>query len=371
MNKQAIVSGQRVLVLWADGKSPNLGVQVLGRGAQSLAEAVWGAETTVSLQDFAGTQTGVPMGAKAVLRELLGQSRQIRDFIVKHDVVLDTGAGDSFTDIYGYKRMLTIFTIQRYAMHLGLPVIMLPQTIGPFKTTLGRILATRQLKRMSIVMSRDPKSTKISTSLGRVPDITSSDLAFALPIAEPSAKYDLLFNVSGLLWNTNRHVNSVAYRSAVRSFYHQAETSGRRVTLFAHVVRGSAKDDDVAAIRELAISLGAEANVVIPESLEDARQIIAGANIVIGARMHACLNALSLGVPTIPWAYSRKFEPLLAHLGWKHLVDLRGDLDPAGATMEILNRNEASELQREAAYVGLAGRAALDLTADGLRQGRA
>ena len=44
---------------------------------------------------------------------------------------------------------------------------------------------------------------------------------------------------------------------------------------------------------------------------------------MIGSRMHACLNALSVGTPAIPLAYSRKFAPLLGDLGWAHVVDLR------------------------------------------------
>jgi len=368
MNKQTIVTTQRVLVLWADGKSPNLGVQVLGSGAQALAESVWGGHTNVSLQDFAGTQTGVAMGAKAILREFFGRSRRIRDFLVTHDVVLDTGAGDSFTDIYGYKRMLTIFAIQRYALRLGLPVVMLPQTIGPFNTVVGKFLARLQLKRVTVVMSRDPKSTDIASALGRAPDISSSDLVFALPLVEATESYDVLFNVSGLLWNANRHVDSVEYRQAVRDLVQQATDAGRRVTLFAHVVNGAANDDDVAAIQALESDLGAAVDVVVPESLEQARQIIAGANIVVGARMHACLNALSLGVPTIPWAYSRKFEPLLSQLGWPHLMDLRDSRDPAAETLMILSNVEAAELKHAAVEVGRAGRDALQLTAEGLRR---
>ena len=35
----------------------------------------------------------------------------------------------------------------------------------------------------------------------------------------------------------------------------------------------------------------------VPADLDDARAVIKGANVVIGARMHACLNALSTGTP--------------------------------------------------------------------------
>ncbi|MET1015339.1 MAG: polysaccharide pyruvyl transferase family protein, partial [Leifsonia flava] len=52
--------------------------------------------------------------------------------------------------------------------------------------------------------------------------------------------------------------------------------------------------------------------------------------------MHACLNALSTGVPAIAMAYSRKFEPLLNSVDWPHSVSLVGDPDPAAAVLRAV-----------------------------------
>jgi colanic acid/amylovoran biosynthesis protein len=51
--------------------------------------------------------------------------------------------------------------------------------------------------------------------------------------------------------------------------------------------------------------------------------------------MHACLNALSVGVPALPWAYSRKFKPLLDGLGWTASLDLRTEQDVAERSKPI------------------------------------
>jgi polysaccharide pyruvyl transferase WcaK-like protein len=51
--------------------------------------------------------------------------------------------------------------------------------------------------------------------------------------------------------------------------------------------------------------------------------------------MHACLNALSVGTPAIPLAYSRKFEPLLDDLGWRATVDLRTSTDHVDDVMRL------------------------------------
>lgn len=357
----------RVLILWADGKSPNLGVQVLGAGAASVARGVWGQETVINLQDFAGTQTGVGMGIKAIAKEFLGRKRTIRDFLKSHQFVLDTGAGDSFTDIYGFKRMITIFIIQRWCVEQGVPVVLLPQTIGPFNSVFGRYLARRQLAKVSLVMTRDPKSLEISERLGRTPEVASSDLVFALQPEEPACSFDVILNVSGLLWNPNRHVDSEKYRGAVRSFIAMMNTEGRRVTLLAHVVDGAPDDNDSAAIAELRKDAELNFDAIIPASLVHARQIISGANLVVGARMHACLNALSMGVPSIPWAYSRKFEPLLTQLGWNHFVDLKTADNVSDATADIIAANSKEDLKASAVEVAAAGRAALSLTVNGIR----
>ncbi|MFJ6268594.1 polysaccharide pyruvyl transferase family protein [Pseudarthrobacter oxydans] len=361
----------RVLVLWADGKSPNLGVQVLGAGAASVARSVWGPDATINLQDFAGTQTGVGMGIKAITKEFLTRKNTIRSFLKSHDFVLDTGAGDSFTDIYGFKRMITIFVIQRWCLRQGVPVVLLPQTIGPFNSALGRFMARRQLAELSLVMTRDPKSAEVSEQLGRTPEVASSDLVFALQEEEAKHSYDILLNVSGLLWNPNKHVDCEKYRVSVRSFIVMMNSEGRRVTLLAHVVDGAPGDNDSAAIADLMGDRSLKIDAVIPDSLAHARQVIAGSNLVVGARMHACLNALSLGVPSIPWAYSRKFEPLLAQLGWTHFVDLKAAESVSQATAEILASTHEDVLRSSAAEVAEAGRAALSLTVDGIRNYRA
>ena len=81
--------------------------------------------------------------------------------------------------------------------------------------------------------------------------------------------------------------------------------------------------------------------------------------------MHACLNALSVGTPAIPLAYSRKFEPLLSDLGWSHTVDLRTTADPVDEVMRLL---ESPDLEAERRRLpGSCRSAALDRAETALR----
>ncbi|MET4046852.1 MULTISPECIES: polysaccharide pyruvyl transferase family protein [unclassified Rhodococcus (in: high G+C Gram-positive bacteria)] len=329
----------RVLALWADSHSANLGVRVLAEGAESLAKVTWGGDVEVVCQDFGSGSTGVSLGARSIMKDI-GRSRgPIKEHFRSFDAAFDTGAGDSFTDIYGYKRLLTIIYSQRLLKRLGIPSVMLPQTIGPFKSRTGRLLARGALANFDCVLSRDAVSAQCAESLGREVDGISTDLVFMLVNPSESVQSDVLVNVSGLLWHENSHVNYVDYRGFVRELIDGLIVAERQITLIAHVLDSPREDNDVPVLRLLAEeyqSVGVTA--VIPTSLDSARSIISGANILIGSRMHACLNALSVGTPAIAWAYSRKFEPLMAALEWRAVLDLKLSDDIANDTLQLVSQ---------------------------------
>ena len=87
------------------------------------------------------------------------------------------------------------------------------------------------------------------------------------------------------------------------------------MTMLPHVLESHDRDNDAPAV-EPSSRIRADLEVVAPRDLDDARATIAGSRVLIGARMHACLNALSTGVPAIAMAYSRKFAPLFDEIGW-------------------------------------------------------
>jgi polysaccharide pyruvyl transferase WcaK-like protein len=69
---------------------------------------------------------------------------------------------------------------------------------------------------------------------------------------------------------------------------------------------------------------GAGGNVILAprfDSPSEAKSYIAGMDFFMGARMHACIAALSSGVPVVPMAYSRKFKGLFGALGYDYTVE--------------------------------------------------
>ena len=350
------VGPTRVLILWADDQSPNLGVRVLARGTAELARSVW-PEAQITFHNYGSRRPELPIGRlRSLILERFTGRRGMQRWFRGFDVVIDTRSGDSFTDGYGLHRHATMTAVGLFAAQAGSPVVLGPQTIGPFSSRIGRALARATLRSVAVVLARDSASAAVATALGSPVPAPTTDVVFSLAPPPPSmASRDVIFNVSGLLWNENPHVDFGQYRSTVEHIARELLDRGRHLTLLPHVVHSGNEDSDIAATHELARRLDGEPGhpieVVVPVDLDDARAIIASGRVVIGSRMHACLNALSVGVPAVPLAYSDKFAPLLADLGWRFGVDLRTDQEPVVSALRelaIAERADVAAIRHEA-----------------------
>ena len=349
----------RALVLWSDNESANLGVRVLAQGAKQLALDAW-PDAEISYQGLGRSSNGFRVTTAMMRRDIGRRKGPIKQWLRQYDVILDTGAGDSFTDIYGLGRLSKLVYIQLVAKRLRIPLVLTPQTIGPFNSRRGRLAASRSIRAAALVVTRDHASEEFARSLGRRQIVASSDLVFALRPPESTIRRDVVFNVSGLLWSGDSHVDSAKYKQAVHALLQGLLSEGRKVTLFAHVLANHTTDSDAPVLAELSEQYGNRVDVCIPASLDEARSVLSSANVVVGSRMHACLNALSTGTPAIAWAYSRKFAPLLRDVGWEHTIDLRSDEQVVERTMDLLSLPRSTELASEAALVARNGALKLD-----------
>lgn len=325
----------RALVLWGNQASPNLGVRALGEGVEALLRRA-DPSCEVRHQGYGPGDAPVRIGSwRTQLKRLVRDQDGITDWVRGFDLVLDTRSGDSFADIYGLFRLLNMNLMGEIVRRARVPVVFVPQTIGPFQTRRGRLLARRALSTARGVMARDRRSAEVAAGLGRPVDLLSTDVVFALDgAARSDMRRDVVVNASGLLWEPNPHVDYQGYRAFMIDLCTRLLRSGRTVALLSHVIDSPDRDNDVPAMGQLADRLRAdglgEVELLIPRSLSEVREQIASAQLLIGARMHACLNALSQGIPAIPLAYSRKFEPLLQAIGWNTALDLRTSM--AGLT---------------------------------------
>ena len=255
-----------------------------------------------------------------------------------NDLVVDIGGGDSFADIYGGGRFAKMM-LMKYLVHLaGRPLVLAPQTIGPFRSRIRQFIAAQTIRRSAIVATRDAMSTKAAHDMGITrPIIEASDVALRLPYTVPAARAPgpvrVGINISGLLMSGGYTRNNMFglqmdYRQLVRDIItrFRAHPDGCEIHLVSHVIAydrsaaGGVEDDYQASLniaKEFPGVIVAPAFATPPE----AKSYIAGLDFFMGARMHACIGAFSSGVPVVPMAYSRKFAGLFGTLGYDHTVD--------------------------------------------------
>ena len=280
--------------------------------------------------------------------------------LAQYDLVLDMGEGDSFTDIYGPTRFIQLSLTKVLTLMAGTPLVLLPQTIGPFNHFPSRIIANQLLKRIPYVYPRDQTSLRyLENSIQARSFREYLDVAFYLPYQQyhfTPAKTHVGINVSALLWHGGYTKDNMFNLQAdyqriifdiIRSFVNRKDVE---VHLIPHVVfSGKLLTEDDYTVAEK-IHQDIPETVLAPgfESPVEAKSYISGLDYFLGARMHSCIAAYSTGVPVIPMAYSRKFSGLfLSSLGYPVMVDLQYD-DHQTVLQKVLNGFENRHLLRQA-----------------------
>ncbi|OZC56194.1 hypothetical protein CH289_05585 [Rhodococcus sp. RS1C4] len=353
----------RALVLWGSPTSANLGVRVLGEGAQAVLDRA--GFTDVVQYNFGDIGPGFEIGRRNLLKELV-KPGPITHWLSGFDIVFDTGSGDSFADIYGQQRLQHLCMFRKLAIKANVTTVLGPQTVGPFDSMLGRSVARWSLMGVSAVMTRDARSDQAVKHLApSTTRLSSTDLVFALPPVNDAVRSGVLVNVSGLLWNPNKHVDYRVYQRTMMDYLGMLSDRGVSHALLAHV-HGSQNqlDDDSHAVSSL-LSRGFDVESHFPSNLTSARELIGAYEVVVGARMHACLNALSLGVPSLALAYSRKFAPLMQDIGWSHVRDLKSG---PSASQLLEHTMQLVDAREEAARVAVYARSRLDSSLEKLSE---
>ncbi|MCH2095444.1 MAG: polysaccharide pyruvyl transferase family protein, partial [Rhodobacteraceae bacterium] len=279
---------------------------------------------------------------------------------------------------------------KRMALDAGVPLILLPQKLGPFRDPRCKQEATEIMRRATAVWVRDAQSYDyLQHQLGRDFDPSrhrlGMDVAVSLPEKQPIHLPDSVMrwvagdrdfplaglNVSGLLCNeaeqsrstfglADSHVDQVTELARALLTYDKDV----RLLLVPHVHKPVAEaESDLRATRELVQRLGhlAEGRVQVIEGQPDAMElkwILARLDWFAGARMHATIGAFSSGVPTLGLGYTDKAQGVFDECGiGSEVADLRR-LD----VRSLADRTVASFANRCVAKTELAGRL------DGIRQ---
>ena len=276
--------------------------------------------------------------------------------VARSTAVFDISGGDSFTDIYGTRRFRAMVLTKELALKSGVPLILLPQKLGPFRDPHHKAKAVDILRQAAAVWVRDAQSFEfLETALGRDFDPRRHrlglDVAFSLPMRQPQGLPDKLhdwltkereaplvgLNVSGLLCNQAGAARSnfdlaAPHLDQLEAMARAVLTSdpNLKLLLISHVHRPIGDpESDLAAAHKLKRRLAdiKEDRIHVLEGQRDAmalKWILARLDWFSGARMHATIGALSSGVPTLGLGYTDKARGVFNECGLAHEVaDLR------------------------------------------------
>lgn len=378
------------LLTGVDFRNKNLGVSALGLSALALLRnrlsAVdildWGiglrtagddilrhagtnsASTTVRMHGF--RQTRKPWAADSMFLadaaihtglELGSGARAIG----AASALLDASGGDSFADIYGRRRFVRVSRPKWLAIAMKRPLVLLPQTYGPYKDPVMRREAADIVAHAVCAVARDARSYEVLKELlGNRFDpsrhLVGTDMAFRLPTIDPPAEaLDLVeraramargaavagVNVSGLIANAPDSWRKYGFRDdyAVTSrklVLRLLDSGAGAVILLPHVIidGGADTESDIHASHALRNSLEPtqRERVFIASGYEfptEAKAIIRRLDWFTGCRLHATIGSLSNSVSTATIAYSDKARGIFEALGVGETVAdprvLRGD----------------------------------------------
>lgn len=333
MTKDTLTIG----LLWHSITSDNLGVGALTLSQMALVTRA--AERKGKKVEFIviGTRGGTPYlieqfkvaaTAEFALRAFKTMDLSAITLLRRCDLVFDIGEGDSFADIYGIKR-LTMQVLAKVLTRLqGKRLVLSPQTIGPFKSSLGRGLGKFGMHAATRIYARDHLSSAYVRELGFAHKLDEViDVAFALPFearAKNLQRRQVGINVSGLMMHDGKQFGlTVDYpaliESACQYFLGQPDVD---VYLVPHVISDAHEmEDDLRASLKLQKKFPELKIAPRFKNPSEAKTFISGFDFFTGARMHACIAAFSSGVPVVPMAYSRKFNGLFTSLGYDAVLD--------------------------------------------------
>lgn len=270
-----------------------------------------------------------PIGAVRHPRAALARRKMV-DKLHSIDVLFDLTQGDSFTDMYddGH-RLITYAHTRDAAFEMGIPVILGPQTIGPFETESGVEIARRTLRNAGLVIARDELSSACAKQVAGLDVPVTTDLAFGLPYDHEarleSSHVRVGINPSGLLVKDafEGGLDTSGFKTDYDDYlaglceWLERQTNWE-VHLISHVIGG-----DSPVCRRIKAE---HPRFVLHDDFDnpvDAKTLISTMDVFLGSRMHATIAALSSGVPVVPVAYSRKFSGLFGSVDYDVCIDLR------------------------------------------------
>lgn len=243
------------------------------------------------------------------------------------DAVIDL-SGISFVDGRGVALLWYNLSCALPGIVWGKPVFKLSQALGPFQTTLNRLIAKPLLEHCAVVVARGEQSYQFLNDLGLSKSIALPDVSFTLNVGADCRRRakEILSSLSrnGKSWvivSPSRVVANLCVKRGIdflgemRGFVENLlQDEGINVLILPHSLgKGNSKNNDIDLCRDLYHCLNGAERVYLYIPDEDPvllRALIGQAAFFIGCRFHAVVAALSASVPTLILGWSHKYREM-------------------------------------------------------------
>lgn len=239
--------------------------------------------------------------------------------IKQTEYVAAINGGDGFSDIYSTKTFYNRLPDINLAMVFNIPVILLPQTLGPFEKSKNQVIAGRILRYASQIFVRDDKFIPELKKMGLKYEQTK-DLSYYMkpqPFNIEIKSNAVGINVSGLTYSDQFRTLSgqfAAYPSLIDKLIAYFQQKNVSIYLIPHSYNYQSAEfanDDLEATRDVYAKLQDKNHVILIDQdliSPQVKFIISRMKFFIGTRMHANFAAIYTGVPLFGLAYSYKFQ---------------------------------------------------------------
>lgn len=273
-----------------------------------------------------------PAFVKGCLKNRFDPLRRLLELYRWADVVIDYW-GLLFTDAKKrspFMRMMVGFPMLLGKV-MGKPVIKYTADLGPFVSPINRHSARFYLRRLDLILARSETTRRrleelgVQTSTEVCPD--TALLLEPVPVSRESfapAKGKQLVGLS-VSHVAERKAGSEAYIGAMAALCdYLVEQLGVGVVLIANEIAPQRpKLDDVRVAREVFEAARDKESIRLITEVEPAprlKGIIAACDIMIAARYHSLVAALSAGVPAIALSWHDKYQELMGLFGQERYV---------------------------------------------------
>jgi colanic acid/amylovoran biosynthesis protein len=288
----------------------------------------------------------VPDALHNTKRFLPGALRAQLAALAEADLVVSMGGGylNGDASLMAQACVYLMLAPLKLGKHFGACVVCAPQSMGPFATKFQKMMVTDVLEKVDLVLTREPKTTKLLAEMSaQFPVVQSVDSGFLFESHEPaSLRNRLRIGNSTLLVGTTvrRWLDPKRQRSyelaIAKTVDHLVSHHNATVVFIPQVTSSLGGDDDRATAQSVYADIAHKDHVFLLDlqyTHQQIKSLYSELDIIIGTRFHSVIFSLTSFVPALAIEYEHKTSGIMHDLALDEWV-----VKIEEATPEILRR---------------------------------